>query len=399
MRLLIVSYFYEAPAGGGVIVARLLAEQLRGRGHAVDVLCLAGCSDTQPGPLLRMPAPLGFRRRMDRLRQVLLFLNNRGFDRYFLGQARTRTAASGPYDFILCQDFLGLRVASSLASHWGIPCGATLHDTLPQQVDVGARNPTLKTVLRTLSHARDRSLVGDLRRYDWLAAVSRHVAASATTWLQPAPPPIRVVHNPVPDGFRKLPPPSLSGPPHYLFVGRLSPEKGVDLLVEAFRRLPPDHRLTILGLKGSLAQQIAGMAAADSRIRIHPPCPYLDMPQVYARHQIVCCPVMWDEPFGLTVLEGRASQRVVVGTRRGGLPEILEGYARALLFDADPADRAMTVDHLTQALLEAPRLLGETLDPTREQGFLSAMEVSSVVDRYEELIREAVAAPRNFSRS
>jgi glycosyltransferase involved in cell wall biosynthesis len=286
-----------------------------------------------------------------------------------------------------------------LAEHWGIPCGATLHDTLPQQVDVGARNPTLKGILRTLSHARDRSLVGDLQRFDWLAAVSSHVAASAKVWLQPLPPPIPVVHNPVADGFRRLAPPSPSDSPHYLFVGRLSPEKGVDLLVEAFRRLPPDHRLTVLGLNGSLAQQVVEMAATDSRIRIQPPCPYLDMPEVYARHQIVCCPVMWDEPFGLTVLEGRASQRVVVGTRRGGLPEILEGYPRALLFDADPADRGVTVDRLTQALLEAPRLLDRQLDATSETGFLSPMEVSSVVDRYEELLRDAVANPRKRSET
>lgn len=395
MRLLIVSYFYEAPAGGGVIVARLLAEQLRARGHRVDVLCLAGCSDPQPGTLLRMQAPPGFRSRLDRLRQVLLFLNNPGFDRYLLHQAQTLTSKTAPYDFILAQDFLGLRVAASLAGRWGIPCGATLHDTLPQQVDVGAQHPTLKTVLRILSHARDRSLVGDLQRYDWLAAVSRHVAASATTWLHPVPPPIPVVHNPVPEGFRKLAPPSPSDPPHYLFVGRLSPEKGVDLLIEAFRRLPSSHRLTVLGLNGSLRKQVVQMAATDPRIQLHPPCPYPDMPPVYARHQIVCCPVMWDEPFGLTVLEGRASQRVVVGTRSGGLPEILEGYPRALLFDADPADRAITLDRLTRALLEAPRLLAQDLDPTLERRFLGSMEVSSVVDRYEELIRKAVAAPGN----
>ena len=390
MRLLIVSYFYEAPAGGGVIVARLLAEQLRARGHAVDVLCLDGCPDRQSGSLLRMPAPPGFRRRLDRLRQVLLFLNNRAFDGYFLHQAQALTTASGPYDFVLAQDFLGLRVGASLAGRWGIPCGATLHDTLPQQVDVGARNPALKAVLRTLSHARDRSLIADLRCYDWLAAVSRHVAASATHWLNPTAPRIAVVHNPVPEGFRRLAPPNPSDPPHYLFVGRLSPEKGVDLLIEAFQPLPAHHRLTVLGLQGSLSQQVVQMAAADPRIQIHPPCSYLEMPQVYARHQIVCCPVMWDEPFGLTVLEGRASQRVVVGTRRGGLPEILDAYSRALLFDADPSDRAITVDRLTQALVEAPRLLTKDLDPIREQEFLGAMEVSSVVDRYEQLIRDAV---------
>lgn len=393
MRLLIVSYFYEAPAGGGVIVARLLAEHLRARGHAVEVLCLDGCTEQQPGTILRMPAPRGFQHRLDRLRQVLLFLNNRGFDRHFLDKALSLTRESAPYDFILSQDFLGLRVAASLASRAGTPSGTTLHDTLPQQVEVGVRNPMLKRVLRTLSRMRDRSLAGDLCRLDWIAAVSRHVAASATTWLGGKHPPIHVVHNPVPDRFRKVEP-MPSEAPRFLFVGRLSPEKGVDLLVDAFRRLPADHRLTVLGLQGSLRQQIREQAASDPRIEIHPPCGHLDMPEVYARHQIVCCPVMWDEPFGLTVLEGRASQRVVVGTRRGGLPEILEGYPRAVLFDADPKDRSLTVDRLTEALLEAPRRLREPLDPISEDRFLDTMRIGAVVDRYEGLIRSTVDMPR-----
>lgn len=390
MRLLIVSYFYEAPAGGGVIVARLLAEHLRGRGHSVDVLCLDGCTERQPGSVLRMPPPPGFQHRLDRLRKVLLFLNNRGFDRHFLGKAISLARPSSPYEFILSQDFLGLRIAASLASRGRIPCGTTLHDTLPQQVEVGVMNPVLKRILRTLSRLRDRSLANDLRGLDWLAAVSRHVASSARTWLGTDHPPIHVVHNPVPDGFRKITPPTPSDAPRYLFVGRLSPEKGVDLLVEAFRRLPANHQLTVLGLRGSLQQQIVELAAMDPRIQIHPPCSHLDMPEVYARHQIVCCPVMWDEPFGLTVLEGRASQRVVVGTRRGGLPEILEGYPRAVLYDANPADRCITVERLTQALLAAPALLRQPLDPISERRFLGTMEIESVVDRYEELIRNAV---------
>lgn len=108
---------------------------------------------------------------------------------------------------------------------------------------------------------------------------------------------------------------------------------------------------------------------------------------------------MWDEPFGLTVLEGRASQRVVVGTRRGGLPEILEGYPRAVLFDADPKDRGLTVDRLTQALLEAPRRLREPLDPISEERFLGTMRIGAVVDRYEGLIRNAVDTPRDRGRA
>jgi glycosyltransferase involved in cell wall biosynthesis len=390
MRVLLVAYFYEAPAGGGIIVARQLRTQLAARGHTVDVLCLAGSPETQPGTIWRLPPPRGTSGQINRLRQVLLFLNNRAFDRYFLSQARALPLREQRYDFILAQDFLSVRLVRELAREWKVPCGATLHDTLPQQVDVGAPNPWVRRLLRGVSLRRDLSLKNDLRDYAWLAAVSRHVQRSAERWLQPTSPPIHVVYNPVPEPFTRLAPPQPDPVLNYLFVGRLSPEKGVDLLVEAFRQTHSPHRLTILGLAGSLGPLIRSLAASDPRIQLHAAVPYSAMPGIYQQHHAVCCPVMWDEPFGLTVLEGRVTQRIVIGTRRGGLPEILEGYPRAQLFDAAP-DRAETIQRLSRALAQGAELLRTPIDAVAEGLFLAPLHLNAVADRYEALINAAVA--------
>jgi len=390
MRLLLVAYFFEAPAGGGIIVARLLRQQLEARGHTVDVLCLAGSPETQSGRIWRLTPPRWAIGRINRLRQILLFLNNRAFDRYFLSRACQFPLAQQGYEFVLAQDFLGLRVARQLAELLHIPGGATLHDTLPQQVDVGAPNPLVRRLLRLVSQRRDRSLASDLAQFSWLAAVSRHVRDSAELWLRPASVPLHVVSNPAPHAFFQVPPPSPNPVLRFLFVGRLSPEKGVDLLVEAFRQTTSLHRLTILGLAGSLSEKVAELAAPDPRIEFPSAVSYAEMPKVYAEHHVVCCPVMWDEPFGLTVLEGRVTQRVVIGTHRGGLPEILEGYPRAHLFEARTKDRSETVRHLAQALTEAPDLLKKPLNPESERRFLQSFQLTTVVDRYEELISQAI---------
>ena len=390
MRVLLVAYFYEAPAGGGIIVARQLRTQLAAQGHTVDVLCLAGSPETQPGTIWRLSPLPGTSGQINRLRQVLLFLNNRAFDRYFLNQAHALPLREQRYDFILAQDFLSIRLVRTLAREWNVPCGATLHDTLPQQVEVGAPNPWVRRLLRSVSLRRDHSLKNDLRGYAWLAAVSRHVQRSAQQWLEPASPPIHVVYNPVPEPFTRLTPPQPDSVLNYLFVGRLSPEKGVDLLVEAFRQTPSPHRLTILGLSGSLGPLIRSLAAPDPRIRLQPAVPYSAMPGIYQQHHAVCCPVMWDEPFGLTVLEGRVTQRVVIGTRRGGLPEILEGYPRAHLFDAAP-DRAETIQRLSAALALGAELLRTPVNAVAEETFLAPLQLNAVTDHYEALITAAVA--------
>jgi glycosyltransferase involved in cell wall biosynthesis len=41
-------------------------------------------------------------------------------------------------------------------------------------------------------------------------------------------------------------------------------------------------------------------------------------------------PALWDEPFGLTLIEALASGTPVLGTRRGALPEVLTPEVSAL---------------------------------------------------------------------
>jgi glycosyltransferase involved in cell wall biosynthesis len=56
---------------------------------------------------------------------------------------------------------------------------------------------------------------------------------------------------------------------YVLFVGRLVPEKAPDLLVRAFRQLPGDHRLVLVGgssFTDSYTRQLRDLAAADGRV-------------------------------------------------------------------------------------------------------------------------------------
>jgi len=46
-------------------------------------------------------------------------------------------------------------------------------------------------------------------------------------------------------------------------------------------------------------------------------------------------PALWDEPFGLTLIEAMASGTPVLGTRRGALPEIVSAEVGALADSLD----------------------------------------------------------------
>jgi glycosyltransferase involved in cell wall biosynthesis len=81
-------------------------------------------------------------------------------------------------------------------------------------------------------------------------------------------------------------------------------------------------------------------------------------------------PALWDEPFGLTLIEALASGTPVLGTRRGALPEIVSPAVGALgdtvddlvalrpaLDGIDPdACRALVERHFTHHLMAAEYL-------------------------------------------
>jgi glycosyltransferase involved in cell wall biosynthesis len=97
-----------------------------------------------------------------------------------------------------------------------------------------------------------------------------------------------------------------------LFLGRLHQIKGYRWAVAGARR--SGRRLLIAGgWRPSFSRRIKYVGAVDSRRRV----------ARLADARCLWMPALWDEPFGLTIIEALFSGTPVLGTRRGALPEIL----------------------------------------------------------------------------
>ena len=137
-----------------------------------------------------------------------------------------------------------------------------------------------------------------------------------------------------------------TGPGEYaLFAGRLSPEKGVSTLIEAWRRLPKAIPLVIVGEGPSRERLRAEVSAARTNdIRFAGRLERNEVSEAMKKAAFLIVPSVWNEPFGLVLAEAFACGTPVIGARVGAIPEMLDHEVTGLHFaPGDPDDLAAKV--------------------------------------------------------
>ncbi len=144
--------------------------------------------------------------------------------------------------------------------------------------------------------------------------------------------------------------------PVVLFVGRLVPEKGVHVLVEAMRlldKLGVNVRAKIIGSVHFNDNRRSPYV--DEMLRNCPAnvdfLPYMagkPLAEEFRRSSIFCCPSIWDEPFGMVNVEAMASGLPVVASATGGIPEIFSRGGGVLV----PRGRIQELAYALKALAE-----------------------------------------------
>ena len=119
------------------------------------------------------------------------------------------------------------------------------------------------------------------------------------------------------------------GPLQIAYVGRLVPEKGVDLLLQALQGLPGEWRLTVLG-QGPEEQRLRAFVAAQpwrERVQFRALIPSMEIPAFYREIDILVLPSRthsnWMEQFGRVLIEAMACGVVPVGSESGEIPHVI----------------------------------------------------------------------------
>lgn len=134
--------------------------------------------------------------------------------------------------------------------------------------------------------------------------------------------------------------------PILLFIGRIVPNKGVHVLIEAFRYVLkefPDARLRVVGgidfgvsELDDYARRLRDIAEPYSaQIEFTGPVSHSETYGHYREATVFVCPSIWEEPLGMVNAEAMASGLPIVAFAKGGIPEIV-GDAGILIQKTTP---------------------------------------------------------------
>lgn len=137
------------------------------------------------------------------------------------------------------------------------------------------------------------------------------------------------------------------------FAGRLLPEKGVEVLVDAVAQLPPHLARVRLWIAGEgpdrarLEAQARRLCLGD-RVEFLGHLPREELQRRFEAVTIQVVPSLWSEPYGLVTVEAMARGTPVVASAVGASPELIDDGRTGYL--VPPGDAGALSRRLTEAL-------------------------------------------------
>jgi glycosyltransferase involved in cell wall biosynthesis len=122
-----------------------------------------------------------------------------------------------------------------------------------------------------------------------------------------------------------------------VFVGRLSTEKGIATLLEAWPRIDKSLPLKIIG-DGPLRDEVQRFAKEQPHIELLGQRPLREVLEIIGNASCLVMPSIWYETFGRTIMEAYAKGTPVIASRLGAMQELIEDGSTGLLFAPGDAD-------------------------------------------------------------
>ena len=168
-----------------------------------------------------------------------------------------------------------------------------------------------------------------------------------------------------------------------LYIGRLNKHKGTHILIEAFKRIEQENtKLHILG-GGKDEDEFKKLASSDKRIIFHGFVPDEKLTQMYQKANITVVPSIWYDNSPMVIYESLMNGTPVIGSRIGGIPELVDDGYNGLLFEAgNVVELKDKLENLIKNPSELKRLENNAFESVKKY------DIGKYIRKLEELYRE-----------
>ncbi len=394
MRLLLLNTLYAPHVGGGAeVMLQHMAEGFRARGHEVQVLCTGPESGLQRETLNGVPVLRAGLRNLywpfdEKNHGPLKRLAWHGLDRYnrSMRAVLAKVLADIEPDVVVCHNLSGWSISAWDAIRAaGLPVVQILHDqylTCPRGVRFHkgrhCEQQCAPCALLRRSHAEASSEV------DAVVGVSRYQLNALLDAGYFIGSQNHVVYNGSPmDEVPLSLPASGHRPLRFGFIGALTPNKGVEWLIEQFQARGEDASLLIAG-RGDAAYVNQLKSSADPQ-RVHF-VGYRKAAEFFSEIDVAVVPSLSPESFGLVALEACAHHLPVIASRMGGLTEIVQDGINGLLCSPD---QPASLGDAIQRLVRDPALR-QCLASRARDVVAPMLSVERMLDEYEAILRHTL---------
>jgi glycosyltransferase involved in cell wall biosynthesis len=192
----------------------------------------------------------------------------------------------------------------------------------------------------------------------------------------------RVIYNPMLVESAAPSSRTASLPIRFGYLGRLHPTKGIEVLLESVKQLP----------KGTWSLDIGGKGLCDYESYLHdkykiPSVRFLGhvAPEsLFSRIDTLVVPSTWHDPAPTVIKQAHANGVPVIGSKRGGIPELVEDSQTGFLFDPSyPSDLMLKM----QRIINKPVMI----DDMKSDSLRTAKSTSpDVIEQYLEVYSEVM---------
>jgi glycosyltransferase involved in cell wall biosynthesis len=196
---------------------------------------------------------------------------------------------------------------------------------------------------------------------------------------------IHVLRLPPPEVPVFAPPPS-KGVPRFVYLGRLTPHKGVSWILRSLAQVKVPVHVDIAGDGPQLPELrcLADQLGVKDRVTFHGWVEESQTTQLLQSARALILSSVWHEPGATVAVEAMANARAIVMSRVGGMPEVVPGEANGLLVEPNHVEGlAHCMERLASDWSLAKRL-GEEGRKMVETHFSIAIHLRKLLELYEQ---------------